>query len=220
MPSAIASQRLDSVLRRLFAAAALDDEIDEPAPPPGVTSWSQAASADRSNAFEDYYLPISAQAGNLLYALTRAIRPDTVIEFGTSYGISTLYLAAAVADNGVGHIITTELSTKKAAAAHANLEQAGVADRVTIMTGDALETLADVPGPISLVLLDGWKNLCLPVLRMLESKLRPGALIAADDTTLDSMASYLSYVRDPANGYVTIAFPVEDGIELSSWVSG
>ena len=88
------------------------------------------------------------------------------------------------------------------------------------MTGDALETLADVPGPISLVLLDGRKNLCLPVLRMLEPKLGPGALIAADDTTLDSMTSYLSYVRDPANGYVTVAFPVEDGVELSSWASG
>jgi predicted O-methyltransferase YrrM len=220
VPPAIASLRLDSVLRRLFTAAALDDEIDPPALPPGLSSWSQATSADRSNAFEDHHLPISGQAGLLLYALTRAIRPDIVIEFGASYGISTLYLAAAVADNGVGHIITTELSTKKAAAARANLDEAGVGDRVTILTGDALETLADVPGPISLVLLDGWKNLCLPVLRMLEPGLRPGALIAADDTTLDSMASYLSYVRNPANGYVTVAFPVEDGIELSSRVSG
>src|SRR6201987_5825622 len=77
---------------------------------------------------------------------TRAIRPETVVEFGTSCGISTLYLAAAVTDNGTGHVIHTELSTKKAAAARGNLDEAGVGDAVTIL-----------PGPIGLVLLDGWK---------------------------------------------------------------
>jgi predicted O-methyltransferase YrrM len=103
------------------------------------------------------------------------------------------------------------------AAAGGNLQQAGVAKPVTILAGDALETLAGVPGPIGLVLLDGWKELCLPVLRLLEPRLAPGALIAADDTTFPSMADYLDYVRAPANGYVTVAFPVDDGMELSSW---
>jgi citrate lyase subunit beta / citryl-CoA lyase len=68
-----------------------------------------------------------------------------------------------------------------------------------------------------LVLLDGWKDLCLPVLRLLEPKLAPGALIAADDITFADMAGCLDYIRDPANGYVTVAFPVEDGMEISSW---
>ncbi|WP_371784522.1 hypothetical protein [Streptosporangium subroseum] len=70
-------------------------------------------------------------------------------------------------------------------------------------------------GPIGLLLLDGWKDLCLPVLRLLEDRLAPAALIVADDTTFASMADYLAYVRDPAHGYVTIAFPVEDGMEIS-----
>jgi predicted O-methyltransferase YrrM len=65
------------------------------------------------------------------------------------------------------------------------------------------------------VLLDGWKDLCLPVLRSLEPRLAPGALVVADDITFPTMADYLDYVRDPANGYVTIAFPVEDGMEIS-----
>jgi predicted O-methyltransferase YrrM len=84
--------------------------------------------------FEDVFIPISAEAGTLLYALARAIRPETVIEFGTSFGISTIYLAAAVADNGTGRVVTTELNDKKAKAAQANL-QAGVDAAVTILAG-------------------------------------------------------------------------------------
>jgi len=217
MTNTLASPRLDTVLRRLFAAAAKDDEISAPALPPGRSSWAEVTAAELSDAREDYYIPISAEGGKLLYSLTRAIRPKTVVEFGTSYGISTLYLAAAATDNGTGHVFTTELSKKKAAAARANLDEAGVGDAVTILSGDALETLADVSGPIQLALLDGWKDLCLPVLRLLEPKLAPGALVAADDSTHTTLADYLEYVRDPANGYVSVTFPVEDGMEISSW---
>ena len=91
---------------------------------------------------------------------------------------------------------------------------------MTILRGDALVTLSAVEWPVGLVFLDGWKDLCLPVLRLLEPKLAPGALVVADDVdSHDSMADYLAYVRDPANGYVTIAFPVEDGMEVSCWTA-
>jgi predicted O-methyltransferase YrrM len=165
-------------------------------------------------------MPVSPRGGELLYSLVRTGRPRTVVEFGTSYGISTLYLAAAVTDNGFGHVYTTELSAAKVAAAGANLAEAGLAGVVTILPGDALETLAGIAGPIDLVLLDGWKELCLPVLRQLEPRLRPGALVVADDTTFASMGDYLAYVRDPANGYVTVDFPVADGMELSCFTPG
>jgi predicted O-methyltransferase YrrM len=69
------------------------------------------------------------------------------------------------------------------------------------------------------VLLDGWKDLCLPVLRLLESRLAPGALVVADDTVLPGVAGYLDYVRDPANGYVSVAFPVDDGMDISCRVA-
>ena len=82
-------------------------------------------------------MPISPEAGRLLYTLVRASRPDTVVEFGTSFGISTIYLAAAVADNGSGGVVTTELAAAKIAAARANLEEAGVGGPVTILAGDA-----------------------------------------------------------------------------------
>ena len=141
-----------------------------------------------------------------------------MVEFGTSFGISTAYLAAAVADNGAGHLFSTELSPVKVAAAQANLEDAGLADVVTILPGDARETLAVVGGPVGLVFLDGWKDLCLPVLRLLEPALAPGALVVADDVDSHaSMGDYLAYVRAPGNGYVSIGFPVEDGMEVSCW---
>jgi predicted O-methyltransferase YrrM len=219
MPNSLITPQAESVVSRLFAAAEAQESetLWLPPVPAGLTSWHEAPAADRAEAFQDAYIPISADAGRLLYALVRAIRPQTVVEFGTSFGISTIYLAAAVTDNGTGRVITTELSGKKAAAARANLAEAGVAGPVTVLEGDALQTLADVSGAVGLVLLDGWKDLCLPVLRLLEPALAAGALVAADDITHQGMAGYLDFVRDPANGYVSVAFPVEDGVEISSW---
>jgi predicted O-methyltransferase YrrM len=203
-----------SVLDRLFAAADQDDDNNDTRWPEG-RPFASAPAQERADAFSDVYMPISPRGGDLLYTLTRAIRPATVIEFGTSFGISTIYLAAAVTDNGTGRIVSTELSAHKIAAAGENLRQAGLAETVSILPGDALLTLADIPGPIELVLLDGWKDLCLPVLQLLEDRLAPGALVIADDITMPSMADYLRYVRDPANGYVSVEFPVDDGMELS-----
>jgi predicted O-methyltransferase YrrM len=217
MTNTLASAQLEVVLDRLFAAAAAQEDDQTPAPPSGLASWADGSAAERADALQDAYIPISAEAGKLLYAVIRASRPQTVVEFGTSFGISTIYLAAAVTDNGTGHVLTTELSSKKVAAAGANLREAGVEAAVTILEGDALQTLAGVPAPVGVVLLDGWKDLCLPVLRLLEPKLAPGALVAADDTNGPAMANYLAYIRDPANGYVTVAFPVEDGMEISCW---
>jgi predicted O-methyltransferase YrrM len=216
MTTSLASPQVTELLTRLFAEAEHDDD-HAPEPPPGMNSWNEASAEERADALQDCYIPISAEGGKLLYNLVRSARPDTVVEFGTSFGISTVYLAAAVADNGAGHVVGTELSARKVEAARKNLAAAGVGGVATILPGDALQTLAEVPGPVGLVLLDGWKDLCLPVLRLLEPKLTPGAIVAADDITHATLADYLSYVRDPVNGYVSVAFPVEDGIEISCW---
>lgn len=213
MTTTLQSPPVRTVLDRLFTAAHGDDDLGLEFP---VGATAQAA----ADALESVYMPVSASGGELLYALVRAIRPTTVVEFGTSYGISTLYLAAAVADNGVGHVFSTELSATKIAAAQSNVDAAGLTKRVTILPGDARSTLADVSGPIGLVLLDGWKDLCLPVLESLEPRLAPGALVVADDNKFTSMGGYLEYVRDPANGYVSIDFPVADGMEISCRATG
>jgi predicted O-methyltransferase YrrM len=209
MTNLLENEDVRAVLDRLFAAAE-NDENHRPETNP-------AEAQERADALADVYMPISAAGGQLLYALIRASRPETVVEFGTSFGISTIYLAAAVADNGVGHVYSTEMSAAKVVAAQQNLDEAGLAKPVTILAGDARESLAGLPGPIGFVLLDGWKELCLPVLRMLEPRLIPGALVIADDSSFESMADYLAYVRDPANGYVSVAFPVEDGMEVSCY---
>lgn len=210
MTNTLRTAPVRTVLDRLFAAAALDDDV-----PISRDSLATASPQERADILEAVYLPISARGGDLLYSLVRASRPETVVEFGTSFGISTLYLAAGIVDNGTGRVFGTEMNGAKIAAARSNLDEADVGDVVTILAGDARDTLAGIPGPIGLVLIDGWKDLCLPVLRLLEPRLAPGALVVADDITLPTMADYLEYVRDPAHGYVSVAFPVEDGMEIS-----
>src|SRR5262249_40969851 len=133
------TNQVRTVLNRLFAAAAHDDDTPR-WPKPGL-SWESATAQDRADALEGTYMPISRQAGELLYILVRAGRPNIVVEFGTSYGISTIYLAAAVADNDRGHLVSTELNTAKAATARANLAEAGLGEHATVLLGDAITTL-------------------------------------------------------------------------------
>lgn len=172
---------------------------------------AKASAQERADAFSDFYLPVTPEAGNLLYALVRASRPSTVVEFGMSLGISAIHLASAVRDNGTGRVITTELSEVKVAKAKQTFAETGLDDLITVLEGDALTTLADVDGPVQFVLLDGWKELYLPVTKLLEPKLSSGALIVADNTSMDDTKPYLEHVRDPANGYVSVNFPVREG---------
>ncbi|MFI6978662.1 O-methyltransferase [Embleya sp. NPDC050154] len=101
------------------------------------------------------------------------------------------------------------------AAARRTFAETGLDDLITVLEGDARDTLRDLDAPADFLLLDGWKDLCLPVLRLLEPRLRPGTLVVADDVELSSLQPYLDYVRDPENGYHNVTFPVEDGMEIS-----
>lgn len=172
---------------------------------------------ERADAMSDVYMTISPATGRMLYSLVRAARPSTVVEFGMSFGLSTLYLAAAVRDNGFGHIHTTEMSTAKIAAATATFAEAGVADLISVLDGDALTTLPTVPGDIDFVVLDGWKELYLPVVNLLEDRLVPGTLLVADNADSPDLTPYLDHVRDPANGYTSVNLPGKDNdtVELS-----
>jgi predicted O-methyltransferase YrrM len=157
-------------------------------------------------------LPVSRETGTLLYMLARGSGAKTIVEFGTSFGISTLHLAAALRDNGGGRLITSEFEPSKAARARANLTAGGLIDLVEIREGDALQTLsADLPATIDLVLLDGAKGLYPDILDLLEKHLRPGALIVADNA--DFSPDYLARVRSPAKGYLSV--PFGEDVELS-----
>ncbi|KAF0093470.1 MAG: hypothetical protein E1N59_2871 [Puniceicoccaceae bacterium 5H] len=160
----------------------------------------------------DLPLEVSRETGRLLYMLARSCRARSIVEFGTSFGLSTLHLAAALRDNGGGALITTEFAPSKVARARANLETSGLMDLVEIREGDALQTLAtDLPETIDLLLLDGAKALYPDILSLLESRLIPGALIVADNA--DYSPEYLTYVRTPANGYLSV--PFAEDVELS-----
>jgi predicted O-methyltransferase YrrM len=157
-------------------------------------------------------LAVSRETGLLLYMLARASKARSIVEFGTSFGVSTLHLAAALRDNGGGLLITTEFEPSKVARARANLEEADLIDLVEIREGDALQTLAqDMPDTIDLLLLDGAKALYPDILNLLESRLRPGALIIADNSGYSP--EYLAKVRSAANGYLSL--PQPEDVELS-----
>lgn len=216
----LTSLPLSLLLDRLFAEAdasesALTEEMNRRAP--------HQRRANRANYREfyanlkDHPLPVSRQTGRLLYMLARAMRAHTVIEFGTSFGISTLHLAAALRDNGGGRLIGTEFEPSKLARAREHLKAGGLCDLVELRAGDALQTLAqDLPESIDLILLDGAKALYPAVLALLEDRLRIGALLIADNA--DASPEYLARVRSTAHGYVSV--PFADDVELSLRTAG
>jgi predicted O-methyltransferase YrrM len=156
----------------------------------------------------DHFLAISPAYGRFLYAIARARKAKRIVEFGTSMGISTIYLAAALRDNGGGKLIGSELEPTKVARAHTHLETAGLADLVEIREGDALDTLKDVGGEVDVLSIDGAFSLYLPVLRLIEPRLTPGAVILGENAFAQD---YLDYVRNPANGYFSLSLPIDEG---------
>jgi predicted O-methyltransferase YrrM len=146
----------------------------------------------------EMYLAVSRAEGRLLYLLARGSRARRLVEFGASFGISTTYLGAAARDNG-GTVVTTEVHPEKCRALRSTLAAAGLAAEVTVLEGDARQTLREVEGPIDFVFLDGWKGMYLPVLELLQPQLQPGALIVADNVDFEAAADYTARVRsDPA----------------------
>jgi predicted O-methyltransferase YrrM len=167
--------------------------------------------------FKDLYIPVNRDQGELLYLLARTIGAKRVVEFGSSFGISTIYLASAVRDGGGGRVIGTELEPSKHAQAVKHLAEAGLSDVAEVRLGDARETLQDVPAPVDLVLLDGWKDLYLPMLQLLKPKLRKGSLVLADNifTFKKALRPYVEHVQSEQNGFRSSTLHISDGFEMS-----
>lgn len=218
MNNTLTSLPVSSVLDGLFAEAAASvagvrQEIGKLSPEERAAMM--ASKTDYRAFYErakDFPLAVSRETGALLYMLARSARAKSIVEFGTSFGVSTLHLAAALRDNGGGHLVTCEFEPSKVVRARANIAAAGMADLVDLREGDALETLAkDLPSAIDLVLLDGAKGLYPAVLDLVEPNLRAGALIVADNA--DWSPEYLARVRSPAQGYLSV--PFAEDVELS-----
>lgn len=196
-------------LAAAFAEAGVDMTGDYP---------TDVDAADLAERTKDIIMSVSREGGSLLYLLTRSAKARTVVEFGTSFGISTLYLASAVRDNGGGQVITTELQEDKARRAQESFIAAGLGDLIDLRVGDARETLREISEPVDLLLLDGWLDLRLSILSLVEPQLRPGALVIVDDIDLqigqEFNQKFLDYINDPANGFLSVRLPVHQGVQV------
>lgn len=166
--------------------------------------------------FADYGFSIHPEQGDLIYLLCRAMKAKKVVDFATSVGMSALYFAAAMRDNGGGEVIGAELVAAKAATAQRNLAAAGLENYVDIRIGDARETLKDLGGPVDFVLIDGWPladgpTLARQVIEIMAPQLRVGGYVLNDNAEPD----FLAFIRNPDNGFISVTLPIKRGTELA-----
>jgi predicted O-methyltransferase YrrM len=166
----------------------------------------------------DKMVALDRDKGEFCYQLCRSIGASRIVEAGTSFGISTMYLAAAVRDNQFkkGVVIGTEHEPAKVKIALQNFEKAGLSEFIDLREGDLRQTLKEVGGSVDFMLVDIW-NVALPALELVSSNLRPGAIIICDNTTVSAEAyrGYFKFVNDPKNQFRTMTVPFRGGLELT-----
>ena len=204
--SPIQDPRVNAVIARMQAARQR---------PPGGGPRGSFNSRD-PHAYAEQGFSIHPEQGELIYLLCRGLRATRVAEFATSVGMSTLYFAAALRDNGGGTVIGSEIVPAKIETAKRNLTEAGLADYAEIREGDARKTLRDLGGPVDFVLIDGWPgeggpSLAREVIEIVAPQLLVGGYVMNDNAEPD----YLAFIRDPKNGFVSMTLPLKGGTELS-----
>ncbi|KAL7800651.1 S-adenosyl-L-methionine-dependent methyltransferase [Trichoderma afarasin] len=172
----------------------------------------------------DKFIALDQDKCQFVYQLARAIGARNIAEIGTSFGVSTIYLALAVGSNldrfgGEGKVIATEKEHTKAERARQHWKEAGddlVTRHIDLREGDLLETLKNNVPQLDLVLIDIWAPVALPALKLLEPKLRSGAVVIIDNS-ISSATRYkelLGHLRSPTNGYTNLTLPYSNGLEL------
>jgi predicted O-methyltransferase YrrM len=212
--------RLTALLDRLHAQNDAQEALthgyaDEPGG--GSTDGTAAQTAAGRTYWSDKLVALDPDKACFCYALCRALRARRVVEAGTSYGVSTLYLAAAVRDNGGGTVIATEYEASKAAIARAHFAEAQLSSYVELREGDVRDTLKHIDGPVDFLLIDIWTPLARPVIELVHQHLRPGAIVVTDHTASpeNDYQDFFAFVRDSAKGFMTQTLPFEGGLELS-----
>lgn len=213
--SALDDPKVQRVLEREHARAESDGERLSP-----LRDKIDAAKAAGTFTYDmyptDVYLAIEPAMGRFLNLCARSIDAQCIVEFGTSFGISTIYLAAAAREAG-GRVIGSELEPSKAERAQANLEEAGLADLVDIRVGDALQTLKEIDTTVDLLFLDGWKDLYVPVTQLLEKDLRHGAVVLADNihTFRAEIQPFIDHMARDDGPFHSVTLPFESGLHYS-----
>jgi predicted O-methyltransferase YrrM len=170
----------------------------------------------------DKFVALDRDKAEFCYQLLRASDARRIIEIGTSFGVSTLYLAAALRDNiaasgGDGMVIGTEYEPAKANAARALFVESELSRFIDLREGDLRDTLLTIQGPIDFALIDIWVAMARPALELIAPHLRPGALVVCDNTSdhRAAYADYFAFINDPANGFRTMTLPFGGGFEFS-----
>ena len=182
----------------------------------GELSWD--GFDDKSHRYmADKLVALEPDKAEFCHLVCRSLGARRIVECGTSYGVSTLYLAAAVRANGGGTVIATEYEPAKAAAARATFAEAGLAEFIDLREGDLRETLKVIEGPVDFVLMDIWTEMARPALELIRPHLRPGAVVVADNTerVRQPYRHFFEFVNDPANGLSTMTLPFAGGLEFT-----
>jgi len=216
---------LDELLDRLYAQSANQTEemalYFEARAKEGSLDWNRF-DAQTNRFLSDKLVALDRNKAEFCYQVCRSLGARRIVEAGTSFGVSTLFLAAAVRDNvraagGEGVVIGTEYESSKARAARANFAAAGLSGFIDLREGDLRETLVDVGGPIDFMLMDIWTPMARPALELVAHRLRQGAVVICDNTEQFRPAykDYFDFVNNPANGFRTITLPFEGGVEFT-----
>lgn len=200
MSSYLSSQPITKLLNDLYSdAKSVSEEMKR-----GNQSYHSSTSEERFEKSKNAYMAVGPECGKLLHNLIIANQSQNIIEFGTSFGISTLFMASALKELGSGKIITTEYFKEKADKAKHNLTSVNLESFVELRVGDARETLSsNLPEVIDLVFLDGAKPLYLEILKLLEPRLKKGSIVVSDNVNHNGMEDHLHYIRSPENSYIS-----------------
>jgi predicted O-methyltransferase YrrM len=222
MASPLNDPKLEALLDRLHSQSdAQVDQIDAyyaQREQGGSLDYDDLCDDDMHRFLSDKLVALDRDKAEFCYQLCRSLRATRVVEAGTSFGISTMYLAAAVRDNQAenGVVIATEHEPSKVKIARENFREAGLSKYIELREGDLRQTLQDVGGPVDFMLVDIW-DVALPALEQVSSSLRPGAIVACDNTTVaaNEYRGYFEFVNDPSNRFRTMTLPFQGGFELT-----
>jgi len=172
---------------------------------------------------DEYLLSVGPASGQFLNLLATQSHAKTVLEVGSSYGYSTVWLAEAARTNG-GKLITLEAVAEKQEYARSQIAKAGLTAFVDFRLGDARDSLSKLDVPVDFVLLDLWKDLYITCFDLFYPRLSPGALVVADnmlypESALKNAMNYRKHVRIKRD-MQSVLVPVGSGLELSRCIRG
>ncbi|KAI1752827.1 O-methyltransferase [Xylaria castorea] len=237
-----ASERVKALLLRLHTnSLAQEEELNKPGGKLAeLKALMEQCGADDTAALtnfqrqfddlmRDKMIALEQDKALFVYHLCRTLSATRIVEAGTSFGLSTIYLALAVGQNAAkldseqkkaAKVIATEYEPSKIALARQHWKEAGeeVEPWIELREGDLRQRLAsDLPNEIDFVLFDIWTPMVLPTLRLLEPNLKKGAVIVTDNVTssADGYRDFHGYIKTHRNAYRTLVLPYSGGLEFT-----